>query len=699
MGKFNARQLMATLKQAHIGVPVLLLSVLAMVILPLSPIVLDILFTFNIVLSIMVLLASVNSKRPMEFSVFPTILLVTTLMRLTLNVASTRVVLLNGHEGVGAAGKVIEAFGNVVIGGNFVVGFVVFVILMIINFVVVTKGAERISEVSARFTLDALPGKQMAIDADLNAGLINQEEARDRRKDVANEADFYGAMDGASKFVRGDAIAGIMILLINVIGGILIGIFKYNLEAGQAFEQYVLLTIGDGLVAQIPSLLLATAAAIIVTRVSDGEDIGDEVKSQLLAKPNTLYTAALVMFILAIVPGMPHMVFLSFTALLLFAAWRQSKAIQKPPQREEDFTALNQALQVDEQNAVGWDSIPAIEPIGLNLGYKLVTLVDKSKGSPLTQRVKGVRQVVSETSGVLLPEIAIREDFRLRPAQYAIKINGVRTAIGEIHPDRLMAIPTPEQYGEIDGVLDTDPAYGLSVVWITPELKPKALNLGYQVVDCASVIATHVNKVARENQPDLFNYDDITQLNERLSSLAPKLADDLNNALNFSQLLRVYRTLLNDQVSLKDIATIATTLLESSAVTKDPVLLASDVRYSLRRAMVAAIAPDNKPLSAYTLDNELENMLLGALNQAQQAGKVQLDSFPVDPNILTQLQSTLPVVHEQLKAQNMTQVLLVTPQLRPLIARYSRLFAKGLHVLSYNEVPDETDLRIVGTVS
>lgn len=565
---------------------------------------------------------------------------------------------------------------------------------------VVTKGAERISEVSARFTLDALPGKQMAIDADLNAGLINQEQARIRRKDVANEADFYGAMDGASKFVRGDAIAGIMILLINVVGGILIGIFKHHLDAGQAFDQYVLLTIGDGLVAQIPSLLLATAAAIIVTRVSDDDSSGisDDIQRQLLAKPATLYTAAFVMFVLAVVPGMPHAAFLIFTALLLFTAWRQSRVVEKPAASAQDMAALSSALD-DSDGVVCWQSIPLIEPLGLNLGYKLVTLVDKAKGNPLTQRVRGVRQVVSDTSGILLPEMSIREDFRLKPAQYAIKVNGVRTAVGEVHPERLMAIPTAEQYGEIDGILDTDPAYGLAVTWIPPEMKPQALNLGYQVVDCASVIATHINRVAREHLPELFNYDDITQLNLRLASVAPKLADDLNSALNFSQQLKVYRLLLQDQVSLKDITTIATTLVESAAITKDAILLASDVRFALRRAMVAAIAPDNKPLSAYTLDNQLENLLLGSLNQAQQAGKVSLDSFPVDPNILTQLQSTLPVVLEQLKAQNLTTVLLVTPQLRPLIARYSRLFAAGLHVLSYNEVPDEVDLRIVGTVS
>ncbi|MDN6682262.1 MAG: flagellar biosynthesis protein FlhA, partial [Enterobacterales bacterium] len=561
-----------TLRQGKVGVPILLLCVLAMVILPLSPLVLDILFTFNIVLAVLVLLVAVNSKRPLDFAVFPTILLITTLMRLTLNVASTRVVLLHGHEGVGAAGKVIEAFGQVVIGGNFVVGFVVFIILMIINFVVVTKGAERISEVSARFTLDALPGKQMAIDADLNAGLINQEQARARRKDVANEADFYGAMDGASKFVRGDAVAGIMILIINVIGGICIGIFKYDLDASHAFQQYVLLTIGDGLVGQIPSLLLATAAAIIVTRVSDGEDVSDEIKTQLLAKPTVLYTAAFVMFILAVVPGMPHIAFLSFTGLLLFAGWKQSKKVQKA-EPVTDMEAISEAISKDNTPVVSWDSIPLIEPIGLNLGYKLVTLVDSAKGSPLSQRIRGVRQVISETCGVLLPEIRIRENFRLKPAQYAIHINGIKVATGEVHSDKLMAIPGAELYGEIDGVLDTDPAYGMAIIWIVPEQKAKALNLGYQVVDCASVVATHVNKVARHYLPDLFNYDDITHLHARLGLQAPKLAEDLAGALNFSQLLRIYRQLLTEHVSLKDIVTIASTLLESAAVTKDPILL------------------------------------------------------------------------------------------------------------------------------
>jgi flagellar biosynthesis protein FlhA len=698
MANANFKEYVRQIRGSNVGVPILLLCVLAMVILPLSPLILDILFTFNIVLAVIVLLVSVNSKRPLDFAVFPTILLITTLMRLTLNVASTRVVLLHGHEGEGAAGKVIEAFGQVVIGGNFVVGFVVFVILMIINFVVVTKGAERISEVSARFTLDALPGKQMAIDADMNAGLINQEQARDRRKDVANEADFYGAMDGASKFVRGDAVAGIMILIINIIGGICIGVFAHDLDVGHAFKQYVLLSIGDGLVAQIPSLLLSTAAAIIVTRVSDGNDISSEIKAQLLARPGVLYTSAFIMFVLAIVPGMPHIAFLSFTAILLFAAWKQGKQVAAP-QPETEISAINEALIQEAPPSLDWETIPPVEPIGLSLGFKLVTLVDSAKGSPLSQRIRGVRQLLSETSGVLVPEIRIRENFRLKPAQYAIFINGIRAATGEVHADKLMAIPGPELYGEIDGVLDIDPAHGMAITWIMPEQKSKALNLGYQVVDCASVVATHVNKIARQYLPELFNYDDITPLHQRLGQQAPKLAEELSQQLTYSLLLRIYRQLLTEQVSLKDITTIATTLVDSAAITRDPILLTSDVRFALRRAIIHSVNGDKRALQAWTLDNELENLLLNALNHAQQSGKVALDGFPVDPNILTQLQNAMPTIFEQMKAQNLPPLLLVTPQLRPIISRYGRLFSPGLHVLSYNEVPDDADLNIVGTLA
>ncbi|HCA7077549.1 TPA: flagellar biosynthesis protein FlhA [Citrobacter sedlakii] len=694
----TSKPFLMLLRNGNFGVPLIILSILAMVILPLPPALLDILFTFNIVLAIMVLLVAVSAKRPLEFSLFPTILLITTLMRLSLNVASTRVVLLHGHMGAGAAGKVIESFGQVVIGGNFVVGFVVFIILMIINFIVVTKGAERISEVSARFTLDAMPGKQMAIDADLNAGLINQQQAQTRRKDVANEADFYGAMDGASKFVRGDAIAGMMILAINLIGGVCIGIFKYDLSAEAAFQQYVLMTIGDGLVAQIPSLLLSTAAAIIVTRVSDNGDIASDVREQLLANPSVLYTATGIMFALAIVPGMPHLPFLAFSGLLGYTAWRLSKRPKTAEAEEKSLETLTKTIVENTEQQVSWETIPLIEPISLSLGYKLVSLVDKSKGNPLTQRIRGVRQVISDTNGVLLPEIRIRENFRLKPSQYAIYINGIKADEAEIPADKLMALPSTETYGEIDGVLGHDPAYGMPVTWIQPVQKAKALNMGYQVIDVASVIATHVNKVIRNFIPELFNYDDITQLHNRLSSMAPRLAEDLNAALNYSQLLKVYRTLLIEGVPLRDIVTIATVLVASSVVTKDPILLAADVRFALRRSITSAFVRKQE-LAVWTLNNDLENLLSNVVNQAQQSGKVMLDSVPVDPNMLNQFQTNMPQVKEQMKAAGREPVLLVAPQLRPLLARYARLFASGLHVISYNEVADDIELKIMGTLS
>ena len=694
----TTKSFLALLRGGNLGVPLVILCILAMVILPLPPALLDILFTFNIVLAVMVLLVAVSAKRPLEFSLFPTILLITTLMRLTLNVASTRVVLLHGHLGADAAGKVIESFGQVVIGGNFVVGFVVFIILMIINFIVVTKGAERISEVSARFTLDAMPGKQMAIDADLNAGLINQAQAQTRRKDVASEADFYGAMDGASKFVRGDAIAGMMILAINLIGGVCIGIFKYNLSADAAFQQYVLMTIGDGLVAQIPSLLLSTAAAIIVTRVSDNGDIAHDVRNQLLASPSVLYTATGIMFVLAVVPGMPHLPFLLFSALLGFTGWRMSKQPLAAEAEEKSLETLTRTITETSEQQVSWETIPLIEPISLSLGYKLVALVDKAQGNPLTQRIRGVRQVISDGNGVLLPEIRIRENFRLKPSQYAIFINGIKADEADIPADKLMALPSSETYGEIDGVLGNDPAYGMPVTWIQPAQKAKALNMGYQVIDSASVIATHVNKIVRSYIPDLFNYDDITQLHNRLASMAPRLAEDLSAVLNYSQLLKVYRALLTEGVSLRDIVTIATVLVASSAVTKDHILLAADVRLALRRSITYPFVRKQE-LTVYTLNNELENLLTNLVNQAQQGGKVMLDSVPVDPNMLNQFQSTMPQVKEQMKAAGKDPVLLVPPQLRPLLARYARLFAPGLHVLSYNEVPDELELKIMGALS
>lgn len=690
---------MASLRSGRIGIPLVILSVLAMIILPLPPLLLDALFTFNIGLAILVLMVSVSSQRPLDFSLLPTVILVTTLLRLSLNVASTRVVLLDGHTGSGAAGKVIEAFGEVVIGGNFIVGLVVFVILMIINFMVITKGGERISEVTARFTLDALPGKQMAIDADLNAGLLNQEQARDRRREVAKEADFYGAMDGASKFVRGDAIAGILVLLINLFGGTAIGMLVHGMSGGDAFRQYALLTIGDGLVAQIPALLLSTAAAIIVTRVNEAADITALVQRQLLASPSLLATVAGILVVLALVPGMPHLAFLAFAALVGFVAWRVARSA--PPKEAytlERTEALAQAMDSPHNAPLGWEDLPGVERLGLSLGYKLVGLVNEAGGAPLPQRVRGVRQSLSEHLGFLLPEVRIRDNLRLKASQYSIQINGQTIESAEIHADRLMAIPSPELYGEIDGILATDPAYRMQVVWIEPTEKARALNLGYQVIDCASVIATHLNKVIRQNLPDLLRLDDVELLLQRLALEAPKLAETLRAQLGLGSIHRACRHLLQDEVPLRDVVTLATALLEGSESTKDPLLLAADARYALRRTIVAQIAGERGELGVFLLDPALENTLLGALSLAQQAGPVSLDAIPVEPALLNQLQGAMPAVKERLRREGHPPILTVMPQLRPLLARYARVFSPGLHVLSQNEIPERVGLKVIGTL-
>ncbi|MBM4810719.1 flagellar biosynthesis protein FlhA [Vibrio parahaemolyticus] len=686
-----------TSTKGYIGIPIVLLMILAMVILPLPPLLLDALFTFNIVLAILVLLVSTTAKRPLDFSVFPTILLVATLLRLTLNVASTRIVLLEGHNGGDAAGKVIQAFGEVVIGGNYVVGMVVFIILMIINFVVITKGGERISEVSARFTLDALPGKQMAIDADLNAGLIDQETARLRRKEVANEADFHGSMDGASKFVRGDAVAGLLILFINIIGGISIGVFEHGLPASEAFKTYALLTIGDGLVAQIPSLLLATAAAIIVTRINDSDNgMSETMQKQLLATPATLFTVAGIMAVIGMVPGMPHLAFFAFAGALGFAGWRQSK---KPVQdtQIEQVEALSQAMQ-EEDTPLTWDDIPHVHTLSLALGYRLVHLVNKDQGAPLSQRIRGVRRNLSEQVGFLLPEVRIRDNLSLKPNQYTISLNGEVIEQGFIEPERLMAIAVGDTYGEIDGILGSDPAYQLPAVWIEHQDKAKALNMGYQVVDDGTVIATHISKIVKTNLAELFTHDDVEAMTQRLTQQAPKLAEALAAALNPAQQLKVYRQLLLDQVPLKDIRTIANTMLESSENTKDPILLAADVRCALKRTLVNLIAGQKPELNVYALSDELEQMLLTSLQQAQASGTVVLDSFPIEPNILGQFQQNLPLIRQQLKQQGLPPILLVMPQLRPLLARYARTFTQGLAVLSYNEIPENKQINVVGNL-
>lgn len=686
-----------SLTQSYTGVPLLLLAVLAMVILPLPAWLLDSLFTFNIVLALLVLLVSVSARRPLDFSLFPTVLLIATLMRLSLNVASTRVVLLHGQNGADAAGKVIQSFGEVVVGGNYVVGLVVFVILMVINFVVITKGGERISEVSARFTLDAMPGKQMAIDADLNAGLLDQKGAKARREEIAREADFYGAMDGASKFVRGDAIAGLLVLLINLLGGLAIGIFQHDMTAADAFQRYALLTIGDGLVAQIPSLLMSTAAAIIVTRIDDEGDMSDLVGRQLLASPRVMVTAAVVMTVLGLVPGMPTLAFLSFAAVLGYAAWR----FQRETDNRQSLAAAEAIVERKKEKTkenLDWKDLPFLDPLVVELGYRLVKLADKDKGAELLQRVRGIRKTLSEQYGFLLPEIRVKDNLNLKPGQYQIRLSGVPVADGFIEPDRLMAINNGEVYGKVDGILARDPAYDMEAVWIDGNDRAKALNMGYSVIEPASVIATHVSKIMRENMEELFGHDEIGKWHERLSQLAPKLSEALNAALNPMQQLRVLRYLLREQISLLDIRSISTSILDSSENTKDPIVLASDVRCVLRRSLLRQLMGDRSKLSCFTLEERLEQTMLTSLRQAQQQGKVALDAFPIEPQLLAQLQQRMPTVRDQIQRKGLPPVLVVMPQLRPLLSRYARTFAKGLHVLSYNEIGDSVQLDVMGSL-
>ncbi len=684
---------------SKLAIPIVLLMILAMVILPLPAILLDGFFTFNIMLAIVVLLVSSTVKRVLDFSVFPSLLLIATLLRLTLNVASTRIVLLEGHNGGDAAGKVIQSFGEVVIGGSYVVGIVVFVILMIINFVVITKGGERISEVSARFTLDALPGKQMAIDADLNSGNITQEQARLRRKEVGDEAEFYGAMDGASKFVRGDAIAGLMILFINLIGGVLIGMFEHELTVGDAFQTYALLTIGDGLVAQIPSLLLATSAAIVVTRISDNDnDMAQTVHSQILSNPSILYMAAGVMFVIGSVPNMPHLAFYSFSCVIGFVAWRQSKQQEEVANKDD---VLDQPIQMAaKEPTLEWSLIPSVDAISLRLGFKLVPLVTKQEQNSLLKSIRGCRKTLSEQIGFLIPEVVIRDDLSLKPAEYIILIDGDEVERGEAYPDMLMVVGPGVTSANIDGTIGVDPAYRLPALWINKDQKTKAINLGYQVIDIHDVIATHVSKACTEHLDGIFNYDDVKALNQRLAVSHPELAESLSNAITPNLQMMVIRKLLAEQVPIINIRTIANTLIESTENIKDPILLASNIRVALKRTIMNLVSPYSKSINVFTLDAQLEQDLKAAITLAQQSDpNTPLDGIALSPDILQKFQNRMPSILQTMQTQGMTPVLLVTPLARPIISKLAVAFANGLIVLSFNEIPNDYQITPLGQIN
>lgn len=696
----DVRSNLAGLRHGNLGIPLLLLVMLGMVMLPIPAFLLDVLFTFSIALSIVVLLVSIYALRPLDFAVFPTILLAATLLRLALNVASTRVVLLNGHEGHGAAGQVIQAFGEVVIGGNYVVGIVVFAILMIINFVVVTKGAGRISEVSARFTLDAMPGKQMAIDADLNAGLIDQVEAKKRRSEVAQEADFYGSMDGASKFVRGDAIAGLLILFINLIGGIAIGVLQHSLAFADAGKVYTLLTIGDGLVAQIPSLLLSTAAAVMVTRVSTSEDMGAQVNRQMFASPRALAVAAAIMIAMGLVPGMPHFSFISLGLIAAGGAYwiahRQRKIKEeevKEVQRQQELIPAQKAQEVKE---LGWDDVIPVDMVGLEVGYRLIPLVDRNQGGQLLARIKGVRKKLSQEMGFLMPSVHIRDNLDLAPNAYRLTLMGVSVAEAEVYPDRELAINPGQVFGPLNGIAAKDPAFGLEAVWIDPSQRDQAQSLGYTVVDASTVVATHLNQVLHKHAHELLGHEEVQQLMQLLAKSSPKLAEELVPGLvSLSTLLKVLQALLQEQVPVRDIRTIAEAIANVAPKSQDPAAMVAAVRVSLARAIVQSIVGLEPELPVITLEPRLEQILLNSL---QKAGQGSEDGILLEPGMAEKLQRSLVEAAQRQEMLGKPVILLVAGPVRAMLSRFARLAVPSMHVLAYQEIPDNKQVTIVATV-
>ncbi|PCJ49979.1 MAG: flagellar biosynthesis protein FlhA [Gammaproteobacteria bacterium] len=678
-----------------LGTPILLVLILAMMTLPVPTIVLDILFSFNITLALIVILVTVYTSKPLEFAAFPTVLLIATLLRLALNVASTRVVLLNGHTGPGAAGSVIESFGAVVVGGNYAVGLVVFAILVIINFVVVTKGAGRISEVSARFTLDAMPGKQMAIDADLNAGLLTQDEAKARRQEVSSEADFYGAMDGASKFVRGDAIAGLLILFINIIGGIAIGMTQHDLDFGTAMQYYALLTIGDGLVAQIPALLLSTAAAIMVTRQNTSEDVGEQVMSQLFSSPKALTVAASVIGLLGIIPGMPHFAFLTIAVAAGAGAWhlKQKQEEEKQQLVEDNASPTTTKPVQSETKELSWDDVQPVDPVGLEVGYRLIPLVDQAQDGTLMGRIKGVRKKLSQELGFLMPSVHIRDNLDLAPNAYKIMLMGVTVGEAEIHPDRDLAINPGQVFGEVQGIKGKDPAFGLEAVWIEKNMKDQAQSLGYTVVDASTVVATHLSQILQEHAHELLGHEEVEQLLKMLSQSAPKLVENLvPETLSLGVLVKVLQNLLQEHVPIRDLRTIAETLAEYASRSQDTGVLTAAARISLSRMIVQNLNAGGDEISVITLEPTLEQILL----QSTQVGGDE--SVGIEPGLAERLQKSLQEVAQRQEIRGETPVLLTAPTLRAMLARFARFGIPNLHVLSYQEIPDSKQVKIIATV-
>jgi len=678
-------------KYNHIAIPVIIIIILVMIMLPLPTFMLDMLFTFNIALSLMILLATIYTKKPLEFSLFPTILLLTTLLRLALNIASTRVVLLHGQTGTAAAGQVIQSFGEVVIAGNYTVGIIVFLILMIINFIVVTKGASRISEVSARFTLDAMPGKQMAIDADLNAGIISQGTALSRRREVAAEADFYGTMDGASKFVRGDAIAGLLILLINIIGGLIIGISQYQMSINTAARTYTLLTIGDGLAAQIPSLLLSTAAAIIVTRMNSEREMGSQIIEQLIAQPKVLIVTAVVIGSIGLIPGMPHLAFLLLALSIVGTAYllklKQARTLANQQHIEPPIRSSQLKHELD------WQDIETVSAIKLEVGYRLIDLISPEDDSKLIQKIKNIRRKLSTEIGFLIPKIDITDNFELNPNEYRLSLFGVTIGEETIYTDKALAINPGKDLIHIPGVLCKEPSFKLDALWINASQKDHAESLGYKVVDPHTVIATHISQSLQYSYAQLLGHEETQRILQSLAKKSPKLADELvPNALPFKTVVKVLQCLLAEQVPIIDVRTIAETLIEHASKNTDPEYLTGQVRIKLKHLIVQKICGSSRIFTAVTLTPELEHILQDSLQVSSD------QTISLEPKLAEKVHLALGEFERQQTAERKPAIILVAPNIRNHLVKLFRSSLPRLHVLSYQELPDNKEVNIIGSI-
>ena len=687
-GSLSLQSLFGRLNVIQIAAPVLILMVLSMMVLPLPPFVLDLFFTFNIAVAVLILMVAVNTQKTLDFSVFPTVLLVTTLMRLSLNVASTRVVLLEGHNGPDAAGKVIEAFGHFLVGGNFAVGIIVFMILVVINFLVITKGAGRVAEVSARFTLDAMPGKQMAIDADLNAGLIGEDEARQRRSDIARESEFYGSMDGASKFVRGDAIAGIIIMLLNIVGGLIVGMAQHDMPLGDAARVYTLLAIGDGLVAQIPGLIISIAAGLVVTRVSDDRDMGQQFVTQVFSNPKVLAITAGMVGLLGMIPGMPNLVFLLIAGTLAWFTWKlsvkQNRIVETPVKVA--------APPIPEAVDASWNDVAPLDVLGLEVGYRLIPLVDKSQDGELLRRIRGIRKKFAQEVGFLVSPVHIRDNLELKPNAYRIQLKGVEVGTGEAFAGQFMAINPGRVAGSLNGTVTTDPAFGLQAIWIDAGQRDQAQAYGYTVVDASTVIATHLNHLILTHAGELLGRQEVQQLLDHLAKEMPKLVEDLvPKILPLGTLQKVLQGLLEEGVHIRDMRTIIEVVADHAVRTQNADDLIAQVRIALGRAIVQQLFPGNGEMQVMSLDPTLERLLAQAV-----AGGSENTSF--EPGLAETLMRETANASNRQETLGLPAVLLVPPSLRALLSKFLRRTVPQLKVLAHTEVPENRIIKVTSII-